>query len=387
MTQTRSIVVVGGGPAGLAAARGYRHAGGEAELTLLCEEAEAPYQRPPLTKAFLRGEMSREELPLEAREWFIERRVTLHLGSRASEIRPAQHEIVLEDGRRLGADACVLATGSRPLRPPIEGAEDPEVLLMRRVGDSERLKARGANASSAIVIGSGFIGCEAAASLASSGIAVTMLSSESAPQVERLGEAAGDRLAGWLREAGVELRLGVDVEAIEQARLVRLSDGGTCEAEVVLLAAGTEPDAALAVRLGLELDDGAVPVDATMRSGHPFVFAVGDVAAAENRCAGRRLRVEHWGDAIAQGEIAGRVLAGTEAGWDEVPGFWSQIGSHTLKYAAWGDGFDDAHLVEHGNGAFTIWYSSDGVAVGVLTHECDDDYERGRLLIARGERP
>ena len=215
-----------------------------------------------------------------------------------------------------------------------------------------------------------------------------MLSAESAPQVGRLGEAAGERLAEWLREAGVTLRSGVEVEAIEDARRVRLSDGGAYEAEIVLLAAGAAPDAALAARAGLELDDGALPVDATMRSGHPFVLAAGDVASAENRTAGRRLRVEHWGDAIAQGEIAGRALAGTDAAWDEVPGFWSEIGSRTLKYAAWGDGFDDAQLVEHGDGAFTIWYTRDGVAVGVLTHERDADYERGRDCSSReADRP
>jgi 3-phenylpropionate/trans-cinnamate dioxygenase ferredoxin reductase subunit len=383
--ETRSIVVIGGGPAGLAVVRAYREAGGDAELTLLCEEAEAPYERPPLTKGFLRGEMAREELPLEPPEWFVEHNVTLHLGSPASEIRPEHGEVVFGDGRRAAADVCVLATGSRPIRPAIDGADDPDVLLMRSIGDSERLAARAASVESAIVIGSGFIGCEAAASLASRGIAVTMLSTESSPQIERLGEAAAARLADWLAEAGVTLRMGVEVKAIEQAERVRLSDGGTCEGEVVLLAAGAAPDAALAARVGLELDDGALPVDAAMRSEHPFIFAVGDVAAAENCAAGRRLRVEHWGDAVAQGEIAGRVLAGTVAEWNQVPGFWSEIGSRTLKYAAWGDGFDEARLVEHGGGAFTIWYSSDGVAVGVLTHQRDEDYERGRLLIARGE--
>lgn len=294
---------------------------------------------------------------------------------------------MLEDGHRLAADVCVLTTGSRPIRPSLDGAEDPEVLLMRSVGDSERLIARAARASSAIVIGSGFIGCEAAASLALQDVDVTMLSMEPLPQIERLGEAAGERLAQWLRESGVTLRAGVEVEAIEQAQRVRLRDGEACEAEIVLLAAGAAPNAELAARAGLELHDGALPVDEEMRSENPFILAAGDVAAAENRIAGRRLRVEHWGDAIAQGEVAGRVLAGADAAWGEVPGFWSQIGSHTLKYAAWGDGYHEAQLVEHGDGAFTVWYSSGGIAVGVLTHECDEDYERGRLLIARRGQP
>ena len=387
LSRAKRIVVIGGGPAGLAVVRAYREAGGDAELTLLCGESEPPYRRPPLTKEFLRGEMAREELVLEAPEWFLDRRVSLHLGSPASEIRPERGGVVLEDGRRLAADVCVLATGSRPIRPSIAGADHPGVLVMRRVADSERLADRAARATSAIVIGSGFIGCEAAASLAWRGLAVTMVSPEPAPQVGRLGEAAAERLAAWLREAGVTLQLGAEVEAIERARSVRCGDGHTYEAEIVLLAAGAAPDAALAARAGLALEHGAVPVDAAMRSADRFVLAVGDVASAENRAAGRRLRVEHWGDAIAHGVIAGRALAGADAAWDEVPGFWSQIGAHTLKYAAWGDGFDDVRLVEGGDGAFTIWYLRDGVAVGVLTHERDEDYERGRVLIAQGARP
>ena len=116
MARARRIVVIGGGPAGLAVARAYRDAGGDAELTLVCEETEVPYQRPPLTKEFLRGEMRREELALEPPEWFVERRVSCSSVSPASEIRPERGEVVLEDGRRLAADVCVLATGSRPIR-------------------------------------------------------------------------------------------------------------------------------------------------------------------------------------------------------------------------------------------------------------------------------
>ena len=385
MTQARRIVVIGAGPAGLAVVRAHRDAGGDAQLTLVGEDPEGPYQRPPLTKAYLRGEMSRAELPLAPSGWFAQRGVSLQRGSRVREIRPGR-EVVLENGRRLAADVCVLATGSRPIRPAVGGADDPDVLVMRTVADSDRLRARAASGSSAAVIGSGFVGCEAAASLAARGLAVTMLSQESAPQAGRLGEAAGERIAQWLREAGVALRLEVEVASIEHARRVRLTDGTVCDAEIVLLAAGAAPDATLAAQAGLALDGGAVAVDAAMRSSHPLVLAAGDVACAENRAAGRRLRVEHWGDAIAQGETAGRVLAGADGAWDRVPGFWSQIGERTLKHAAWGDGFDDAQLVAHGNDAFTVWYTRGGVVVGVLTHERDADYERGRLLIACGGR-
>src|SRR5581483_7884439 len=142
------------------------------------------------------------------------------------------------------------------------------------------------------------------------------------------------------------------------------------------------PRVELAVSAGIELESGAVPVDAHLRTAKPGLYAAGDVAFARNATAGRRLRVEHWGDALGQGEVAGRNAAGADAVWDAVPGFWSTIGEHTLKYGAWGDGFDDSRFEDHGDGSFTAWYGLNGTIVGVLTHERDEDYERGSELIA-----
>jgi 3-phenylpropionate/trans-cinnamate dioxygenase ferredoxin reductase subunit len=380
------VVIVGGGPAGLATARGYREAGGEGAVTLIAAEPHLPYQRPPLTKEFLRGELERTELTLEEASWFAERAVGVRLGVRVEAIDPVGGEVRLADGQTLPADACVLTTGSRPQRLPVPGADDEDVLEMRLLSDSERLAERARDASRAVVIGSGFIGCEAAASLAMRGLEVTLVSQEAVPQADRLGLAAGNRLASWLRDAGVALILDAEVEAIEEARRVRVAGGSELDADVVLLATGVAPAGELAEGIGLELHDGAVPVDVSMRSENPFLSAAGDVAWAFNRCAGRRLRVEHWGDALGQGKIAGHALAGEDAAWDDVPGFWSTIGSRTLKYAAWGDGFDEERLVEHGEGAFTVWYARAGVVVGVLAHERDEDYEHGRELIAHGER-
>ncbi|MGI8903660.1 MAG: NAD(P)/FAD-dependent oxidoreductase [Solirubrobacteraceae bacterium] len=384
----RSVVVIGAGPAGLAAVRGYRAAGGQGTVTLVGTESHLPYNRPPLSKEYLRGELERDDLVLEAASWFVEHAVKLCLGTHARELDPQRGEVRLADGQAIAADACVLATGSRPLRPPVPGFEHEGVLELRALDDSERLARRAASASRAVVIGSGFIGCEAAASLAMRGLQVTVVTQERLPLQARLGPQAGRVLSTWLREAGVELILGAEVEAIEDASLVRVAGGPEIDADVVLLAAGVAPNGELAGALGVELHDGAVPVDASMRSADPWLSAAGDVAWAQNSRAGRRLRVEHWGDALAQGQVAGRALAGARARWDEVPGFWSTIGRRTLKYAAWGDGFDEPHHVdhEHGDGAFTIWYTQDGVAVGVLTHERDEDYERGRELIAEGRR-
>jgi 3-phenylpropionate/trans-cinnamate dioxygenase ferredoxin reductase subunit len=176
---------------------------------------------------------------------------------------------------------------------------------------------------------------------------------------------------------------------VQDGRIVELHDGTRLSGESVVLAMGARPRGELARAAGLRMSDGAVVVDESMRASSTAgavgrAFAVGDVACAYNTSAQRHLRVEHWGDALEHGSLAGRTLAGHEAHWQDVPGFWTTIGTHTLKYAAWGDGYDEAQLMSHPDGAFTIWYERDGVAVGVLAHDRDEDYERGREIVREG---
>ena len=215
------------------------------------------------------------------------------------------------------------------------------------------------------------------------GAQITLIAQDDAPLQERLGLAAALRIDRWLRELGVELVTGAEVRAIEDGRVAVIADGRRFEAEWVLLGTGARACGRLAEEAGVAVKDGAVLVDAQMRAGGRL-FAVGDVAFAHNAGAGRRLRVEHWGDALAHGETAGKTLAGQSAAWAEVPGFWSTIGERTLKHAAWGDGYDSSEFIADAGGAFTVWYSLAGVLVGVLTHDRDGDYERGRELIRRG---
>jgi 3-phenylpropionate/trans-cinnamate dioxygenase ferredoxin reductase component len=379
------IVIVGAGPAGLSTARSYREHGGRGSVALVGEEPLAPYERPPLTKEFLRGELAEEDLPIEREEWFKRHHVDLHLGVPVAAIEPVRGVVALGDGRRLEADAIVLATGSEPIRPRVPGAEHEDALTMRRLADSRAIAARAREGGEAIVIGSGFIGCEVAGSLAALGVPSTLVSEEGMPQEDRLGAEAAERIASWLRAAGVTLIGGASVSSIEDARAVVLDDGRRLQGSCVVLATGVRPRSELAERVGLDREDGAVAVASTMRSSDPAIFAVGDVALAHNSTAGRAIRVEHWGDALGHGKIAGATLAGSQAHWDEVPGFWSTIGDHTLKYAAWGDGYDESRLIEHDDGAFTVWYARDGATVGVLTHDRDEDYERGRERVAAGD--
>jgi NADPH-dependent 2,4-dienoyl-CoA reductase/sulfur reductase-like enzyme len=334
------LVIVGGGPAALAAARGYREAGGDGEVTMLTRELALPYMRPALSKEYLRGEVDEASLALEPPQWYADHGIEVRLGATMSAVNDA---VELIDGTAISFDVCILATGARPRRL----FDGPSTL--RSLADARELSKR---QGAATVIGSGFIGCEAAASLAMKGLDVTLVTDEDIPHQARLGEAAGRRIAGWLLALGVTLRTGT-----------KATDG-------TLMAVGIESE--------------RIPVDAGMRTSRDGVYAAGDLVSAHNASAGRRLDVEHWGEALNMGEIAGRNAAGDDRVWDVAPGFWSAIGGHVLKYAAWGDGFDEARMVDHPRGAFTVWYGREGTTVGVLTHDRDEDYERGQSLVETG---
>jgi 3-phenylpropionate/trans-cinnamate dioxygenase ferredoxin reductase subunit len=380
------LVIVGGGPAGLATARAYRQTGGGARVTILSSETYAPYNRPPLTKEYLRGEASREDLPIQDDGWYEENDVDLRLSTVVARLNRDDQTVVMDSGEELPFDACVLATGSEPIRLPIPGADDPEILVMRTVENSTRLQDRVGAGQKAVVVGSGFIGCEAAASLSLRGADVTLISLEESPQRERLGSEVGERIEGWLRDYGVDLRLGASLQSIRRSDdgyELTVEDGETVAAGTVLFGTGVAPRYGLAEAAGLEVDGGVV-TDSSMRTSAPGIFAVGDIARAYNESAGRHLSVEHWGDALEHGRIAGTVISGGEAAWGMAPGFWSTIGDKTLKYWAWGDGWDEQSFEGDGE-AFTVWYGKEGTLVGVLTHDSDDDYERGRELIEREE--
>ncbi|HEY6664341.1 MAG TPA: NAD(P)/FAD-dependent oxidoreductase [Propionibacteriaceae bacterium] len=380
------VLIVGGGPGGLAVARGYREAGGRGTVLLVSADEHPPYARPPLTKDYLRGESEAEDLPLAEEDWYRDNAVELRLGTPVTRIDAAQQQAELSDGSTVRYRRLALATGSSPSPLPIPGADLPGLVYVRDRHSGEALRGLAAAGGRVVVIGSGFIGCEAAASLSRRGVEVVLVTDETLPHAARLGEEAGARIADWLRAEGVDLILQDGAAAVRSSGnswKVELASGRTLLANGVVSGSGARPNLALAESAGVKIDKGGVATDAELRTSDPAIWAAGDIAYAHNPAADRHLRVEHWGEAEAMGEIVGANLAGEHQRWAVAPGFWSTIGDHQLKYSAWGDGFDRADLVEGPEG-WAVWYSCDGSVVGVLAENWDSAYERGQSLIERG---
>ncbi len=375
------LLVVGGGAAGDAALGAYREHAGPGRTVLVSAEDVLPYQRPPLSKDYLRGEVGEPSLPLRDADCYDG--VEVRLGTPVVELAARSRQATLSDGAVISYRHCVLAPGSEPMPLPVPGGDDPRVHLLRSLDSGRRLRAAAEQAGSAVVLGSGFIGCEAALSLARRGLKVTVVSREPLPQQSRLGTWVGAQIAGWLAEAGVELISGVQVRAVLDGHRVLVEGHAPLEAELVLTGGGARPRAALATGAGIAVEDGRVPVDSQLRTAAAGLYVAGDLAYAHNARAGRRLAVEHWGDALRMGEIAGTVAAGGQDSWAQVPGFWTGLADRTLKYTAWGDGFDDVRVIEHGGSSFTVWYGRHGATVGALTLDADSDYERAADLVGR----
>jgi 3-phenylpropionate/trans-cinnamate dioxygenase ferredoxin reductase component len=372
------LVIVGSGPAGVSAAEAFRHHNPDDPIRIVTDDSALPYARPPLSKEFLRGDAEPADTELHPAAWFDERAIELIHAVGVDAIDVAGHYLTA-DGKHYPYGSLVLACGAKPSPFPVPGGE--AALLLRSLADAQSLRAAAAKAGSAVVIGAGFIGCEAAASLAMRGMTTTLVAPDAVPQAKRLGEDAGERIKRLLSDTGVRYAGSASVDSLADGA-VRLDDGATIECDLVVAATGVTPQSALASTAGIDTRDGRIVVDAQMCTSVENIYAAGDVALAYNSLAGRPVAVEHWQDAVEQGEIAGAGAAGQTREWDAVPGFWTTIGEATLKYHAWGDGFDRARFVDHTDG-FTVWYERDGAVVGVLTLNADEDYDRGEELIRR----
>jgi NADPH-dependent 2,4-dienoyl-CoA reductase/sulfur reductase-like enzyme/nitrite reductase/ring-hydroxylating ferredoxin subunit len=333
-----SVVIVGGGAAGLAAADMLRREGYPGAVTMISADDSPPCDRPNLSKDFLAGTAPDDWIPLRSPEYYAERHIELMLDSRASSIDVPQKRVQLEDGRQIEFGALLIATGAEPVRLKIPGATESQIHYLRTFADSRAIVAKAATAKRAVVVGASFIGLEVAASLRARGIAVHVLGPESVPLERVLGPEVGGVVRDLHESHGVVFHLGKTVDHIEGTR-VTLSDATTVDADFVVLGVGVRPSIALAEQAGLAIDRG-ITVDAYLETSARGVFAAGDVARWPDRHSGDRIRVEHWVVAERQGQVAARNILGQRQPFDAVPFFWSQHYDVAISYVGHAEHWD-----------------------------------------------
>jgi 3-phenylpropionate/trans-cinnamate dioxygenase ferredoxin reductase subunit len=338
MSASNAFVIVGASLGGANAAEALREEGFDGPVVLIGDETELPYERPPLSKEYLLGKAERETIYTHPPSWYADNNVDLRLGVQATAIDPAAHEVALADGSRVGYARLLLTTGSSPRRLPVPGADHDGVLYLRRVADSDRMKAAFHTASRIVVIGAGWIGLEVTAAARQAGVEVTILESAELPLLRVLGSEAARVFADLHREHGVGLRFGVQVSEITgsggRVSGVRLADGGHIEADAVVVAAGISPNSQLAEAAGLETRNGIV-VDAGLRSSGPDIYAAGDVACAYHPLLGQHIRVEHWANALHQPQAAARAMLGQDVSYDRLPYFFTDQYDLGMEYSGY----------------------------------------------------
>ena len=338
MNAEAAYVIVGASLAGAKAAGTLRQEGFDGPVVLIGEETERPYERPPLSKDYLLGQADRETIYVHPLAGYAEHDVDLKLGTRVTGIDPAAHEVRLADGSRAGYAKLLLTTGSSPRRLTVPGADADGVLYLRRVSDSDQIKAAFAAASRVAVIGAGWIGLETAAAARTAGGEVTILEAAELPLLRVLGREAAQVFADLHRDHGVDLRFGVQVAEITgsggRADGVRLADGTRIPADAVIVGVGITPNTQLAEAAGLKVANGIV-TDARLQSSDPDVYAAGDVANAYHPLLGQHIRVEHWYNALHQPQTAAQAMLGRDVAYDRVPYFYTDQYDLGMEYAGY----------------------------------------------------
>jgi len=363
-----SIVILGGGAAGIAAANTLRQEGYGGPITMISADADPPVDRPNLSKDYLAGEAQDDWIPMWPPDLYKERQVELLLKTRVSSIEPAARALVLENGTRREFGALLIATGADPVHLPIPGGDGGTVHYLRSFADSRAIVERTSAAKHAVVVGASFIGLEVAASLRTRGIAVDVVAPDHLPLERVMGAELGRFIKSVHESHGVVFHLGETVTSVA-GRAVTLSGGATIDADFVVMGVGVKPATSIAERSGLAVDRG-ITVNEFLETSAPGVFAAGDVARWPDPHTGERIRVEHWVVAERMGQVAARNMLGRRERFEAVPFFWSQHYDVTIRYVGHAERWDSVAV----DGSLdsrdaSVSFSRDGRRLAVATIE------------------
>jgi 3-phenylpropionate/trans-cinnamate dioxygenase ferredoxin reductase component len=375
MTTEKTFLIVGASLAGAKAAETLRAEGFDGRILLVGAEHDRPYERPPLSKEYLRGEAGREKVYVHDEGFYAEQDIELRLGRTAVSLNASADEVALDDGERLRYDRLLLATGAEPRRLPLPGAELDGVVYLRTVEDSDALRERLDRGGHVVVVGAGWIGAEVAASARQRGLDVTVLDPLSVPLERVLGTEMGAVYRDVHADQGVKLLMGTGVEGFEggdAVQRVRTSDGRTLDCDFVVVGVGVQPRSQLAAQAGLAVGDGIL-VDEHLQTSAPGVFAAGGVAGAEHPFYGERVRVEHWANALHQGPAAARNMLGRGEAFDSLPYFFSDQYDVGMEYTGFARHWD--RVVIRGDLAarefIAFWMVEDRVVAGMNVNVWD----------------
>ena len=381
---TKTFVIVGAGQAGAQAAQSLRQAGYDGRLVLIGDEVHAPYQRPPLSKKFLAGEVSADRVTLQPEKFYADNTIECLFGSRVATLHAAARKLTLDDGFSIDFDKALIATGSRSRALPLPGADLDGVVSLRSIADVDGMRPRIQPGQRVIIIGAGYIGLEVAAMTRSLGLEVRVVEAAARVMVRTAPEVVSRYFEDLHRANGVELETGVAVEAIARGaggELCVTTSAGAFAADWVLVAIGGQPNAEIGGDAGLAIDNG-IAVDDHCRTSAPGIYAAGDCTSFPSARYGRRLRLESVQNAIDQAKAAALAMLDQGAPYDPVPWFWSDQFETKLQIAGLGQGADE-YVVrgDPASGAFAVAHLSAGRMIALDAINAPRDYMHARRLV------
>ena len=368
-----SVVIVGGGAAGLAAADMLRREGYTGDLTMLSADDSAPCDRPNLSKDFLAGTAQDDWIPLRSPDYYTEQKIDLVLNARVSALDLERKRVQVANGAAYAFEALLLATGAEPVRLQIPGAAESQIYYLRTFADSKAIVAKAQSSQRAIVIGASFIGLEVAASLRGRGLEVHVVAPDKQPLARVMGPEIGRFIRNVHEGHGVVFHLERTVERVDGRKAI-LSDGTSVEADFLVLGVGVRPVLGLAEQAGLALDRG-ISVDEYLQTSAPNVYAAGDIARWPDPHSGERIRVEHWVVAERQGQAAARNILGQRSRFDAVPFFWSQHYDMAVHYAGHAESWDALAIdgsVDAGDCTVTFKRAQRTLAVATIDRDLEN---------------